>query len=136
MKKKIELAKYGRTLGPRVLGRELAIDIANYLSSNNYNKVLISFDGVESISSGFSFELFGLLFDKFQTDFSKRITLDFGMADNKGTLSTIIKESIWQYKEIRGKKRRKLDLVRNLALHFGAIQVKYFNIIIIINTAI
>jgi len=67
----VNISKYGDSVGPREIGKEIRERAIAHLKEGK--KILFSFRGVHLISSGFSDELFGLLFaeigeDKFKNE--------------------------------------------------------------------
>ncbi len=99
MKKLIDLSKFGPTLGPRVLGKNLFKEVCAFLEEAEENTVEIDLSSISSLSSGFSFEFFGGLYSRYQVTFNKRIKIRF--AESGDNLKLIIKEAIVQYDRIR-----------------------------------
>lgn len=73
----IKLASYARTLGPRVLGQEILQQALKHIRTENEMNVVFDFEGLEGISSGFSYELFGGLQRELGSEFKNRVKIRF-----------------------------------------------------------
>lgn len=101
MEKVYKLSDYGKTLGPRFLGQKLCIDAEKFLRESDSNNVTFDLVGIKSLSSGFCFDLFGKLYDLFSLQFNNKVKIIFSEDKESNFLKIIIKNSIWQYQEIK-----------------------------------
>jgi hypothetical protein len=88
----IKLLNLGDNLGPRVFGIKLKEDILRDISSNNYDLIVFDFEGIKSISTGFSKELFGELYLILKDDFNKKIR--FKISEDQIIIKSIIAKAL------------------------------------------
>lgn len=75
--KTVKLSENGSKLGPRVLGLALSRSILDDIRADHDLTILVNFEGVESVSSGFAFDLFGTLRAALGDAFSSKVKLRF-----------------------------------------------------------
>ena len=98
---KIQLSDYGTTLGPRVLGIKIKDQILDKFESEN--EIIFDLTGIQSLSTGFSKELFGELFVKLGQDFNKRVKFKLDGGSNNERLLKIINRGISNSVESRNR---------------------------------
>ena len=78
----IKLSKYGHVIGPRVLGMQIKDEILQRLEDNKDSVIIIDLNEIDSISTGFSKELFGGLYSFLKDNFKERIKFNFDKTNN------------------------------------------------------
>ena len=90
--KEIKLTDYGEMFGPRVLGIKIKEEILEQIESSPGLVIVFNLEGVSSISTGFSKELFGGLWSHFKGDFKDRVK--FRIPENRNILLSSITKGI------------------------------------------
>ncbi len=92
--KTIKLIDHGSHLNSRVIGVEIRDDILNEIKKQDDLVIVINLEEVNSLSTGFCYELFGHLFLELKSNFSNRIRVEFKENKNKDLLKFSINNAI------------------------------------------
>ena len=74
----------------RVLGIKLKDDIIQKFDQTKYSKVILDFSSVDFVTSGFAKELFGGLYEKYNTNFNQLFSVRINK-ENDSLKNTIIR---------------------------------------------
>lgn len=74
----------------RVLGISLKEKIIDQFDQSSYSRVILDFSDVDFVTSGFAKELFGGLYEKYETDFNQLFSVRISK-DNDSLKNTIIR---------------------------------------------
>ena len=88
----VDLSKFGPILGNRATAAKLRQDALADIGSGN--KIVFDLASVESVSSGFCFELFGELYKQLQNDFGKSVSFRFSNSPNTHVIRTLVNNSL------------------------------------------
>lgn len=90
----IDVAKHGHVLGPRTLGKKIANDLLEDIQNEPNTVFVFDMKDMNSLSSGFCYDLFGTLHSILGDEFTQRIKISFGNNPNKNILLSIIFRAI------------------------------------------
>lgn len=100
----IDLASFGTSLGPRVVGQEICQKVLNDLQDAPGARIHFILEKIESLSSGFCFDLFGRLDQELGEGFLKRTKFSFGENPKTQILKNLISRSIIEHRNVRTSK--------------------------------
>ncbi len=89
----INLVEYGDTLSSRVLGARISSESLARIKADSNLVLMFDFTGVKSMSSGFSYELFGNIRKRLPNDFTKRVKVK--IPDNSDHLFAILAKGMF-----------------------------------------
>lgn len=90
----IKLSDYGANIGPRVVAQQICKVALLHLDENPSGVVIFDLSNITSISTGFAFDLFGVLYRKYRDNFPQKIKFIAPSQEYSDTLRSSIQRGI------------------------------------------
>ena len=91
---KIEMSRFGKALSHRVDAQVAIEEILKSHDLRSFDKVLVDFNGVETISSGYAFDFFNRMREIIGENFLKHISVSFKSELDNPLVKVVVRGAI------------------------------------------